>query len=277
MYLLNGEQKQCIDFSDRGFQYGDGLFETIEVLNGAPLFLDQHLQRLLGGCQRLFIPSPDTDILLKEARQLSAESKHAVLKLIMTRGSGGRGYRQPDSPQPTRLFSLHPFPDYPEHFKQNGVAIRFCQHILGINPSLAGIKHMNRLEQILARAEWDDLAFQEGLMMNNHQHIIEGTMSNLFIVKNKTLYTPLVDQCGVAGILRGIVIRLAKKNGISVIEKNILQTEVLAADEVFLSNSIIGIWPVKKIERQLFNIGLLTKKMQQLFLDFRQKEIEHVC
>ncbi|MCF6202690.1 MAG: aminodeoxychorismate lyase [Methylococcaceae bacterium] len=277
MFLLNGEKKHCIEFSDRGFQYGDGLFETIEIINGKPLFFKQHIQRLLKGCQKLLIPPPDLEIITKEAFQFSHESSHAVLKLIVTRGAGGRGYRQPDSISPTRLFSLHSFPKHPESYKCQGVNVRFCSNTLGINPILAGIKHMNRLEQIIARAEWNTSDFQEGLMMDIHGCVIEGTMSNLFIVKDNILYTPLIDQCGVEGILRNILIVTAKKNKIKVIEKVITKKEIVNADELFMTNSIIGIWPIKQLEKQQFNVGILTTKLQHLFLQCRQREIESVC
>ena len=173
MFLLNGERRQCVDVADRGFQYGDGVFETIEVADGKPLFLDRHLRRLAKGCGKLLIPPPDLALLAEESLQISASARHAVLKLIVTRGCGGRGYRQPPRILPTRLLSLHPHPDYPEHFQTDGVTLRFCEYRLSINPALAGIKHMNRLEQILARAEWQDDGVQEGLMLDACGNVVE--------------------------------------------------------------------------------------------------------
>ncbi len=275
MYLLNGENKHCIEFSDRGFQYGDGLFETIEVFNGTPLFFKQHLQRLFKGCEKLLIPSPDPEILIKEAFQLSHDSANAILKLIITRGSGGRGYRQPDHISPTRLFSLHSFPNHPEDYKKQGIKVRFCNNTLSTNPALAGIKHMNRLEQIIARAEWNSLEFQEGLMMDINGHVIEGTMSNFFLVKENVVYTPRIVQCGIEGVLRNILIAVAKKNKIKVIEKLITKEEVLVADELFVTNSVIGIWPIKQLEKKQFDVGVITTKLQRWFLEFRQREIEN--
>jgi len=276
VYLLNGESKHCIEFSDRGFQYGDGLFETIEIFNGIPVFLDQHLQRLDTGCKKLLIPAPDIDLLKKEAYQLAKGSARAVLKLIVTRGSGGRGYRQPEPIQATRLFSLHPFPDYPESLFQQGINAIFCATRLGLNPMLAGIKHMNRLEQVLARAEWTSANIHEGIMMDNEGRVIEGTMSNLFIVKDNCLYTPTIEQSGVNGILRNIIINLAIENQIPLIEKTLLKQDVVTADEVFVTNSIIGIWPVKQIDTQAFQVGKITEALQQLLSTFKQQVI-NVC
>lgn len=273
MFLLNGERGHCIDVADRGFQYGDGLFETIEVVNGKPLFLDRHLNRLANGCRRLLIPAPDSALLAGEARQVSAGADHAVLKLIVTRGSGGRGYRQPLRIIPTRLLSLHPYPDYPAHFQTDGIRARFCLHRLAINPALAGIKHMNRLEQILARAEWRDDDTQEGLMLDSNERVVEGTMSNLFWVKDGVLYTPTVTECGVAGILRGIVMELAQGSGMELHEKQLEKHALLRADEVFVTNSVIGIWPVKQLERQEFSVGAMTRSLQELFNAARTAEM----
>ena len=111
--LVNGEYKDTIAIMDRGFQYGDGLFETIEVRQNIPIFLEQHLRRLSNDSQRLYLPKLDLELLCSEIKQLCQNAGNAVLKIIITRGSGGRGYRQPDDIQPTRILSLHPFPDYP--------------------------------------------------------------------------------------------------------------------------------------------------------------------
>lgn len=273
MYLYNGEVKHCIEFSDRGFQYGDGLFETIEIVNGSPVFLKQHFQRLDIGCQKLLIPTPDLKTLKAEAFDLSSGIEHGVLKLIVTRGSGGRGYRQPDKINPTRLFSIHPYPNYPVDLEKTGVNVRFCQTRLGLSPSLAGVKHMNRLEQILARSEWDSADVHEGIMMDINNNVIEGTMSNVFLVKDHCLYTPSLTQCGVEGVLRSIIMQLSDENSIPVIEKNISQDDIYNAQELFISNSIIGIWPIRKIENQCFKIGVLTQKLQSLFLDIKQQDV----
>lgn len=273
MFLLNGEHRHCVDVSDRGFQYGDGLFETIEVLQGKPLFLDRHLTRLAAGCRRLLIPMPDSALLETESRQMAEPAERAVLKLILTRGSGGRGYRQPAQIIPTRLLGLHPFPDYPQHFQADGITARFCAQRLAMNPGLAGIKHMNRLEQILARAEWQDESIQEGLMLDTQDHVVEGTMSNLFIVKGDSLYTPPLLQCGVAGIVRELIIEFARRIKLPLFEQAIDRAAVLRADELFVSNSVIGIWPVQRLEAQVFGVGAITRSLQEMFNAARFAEV----
>ena len=277
MILINGVSKDSVDIADRGFQYGDGLFETLDVRNGQPVFLEQHLKRLKSGCQQLYIPFPGETLLSLEAKNLSCQksSGRAVLKIIVTRGSGGRGYRQPEIIKPTRVLSLHPYPEYPESYQEQGIVARFCKTRLGLNPTLAGIKHLNRLEQVMARAEWSDPAIQEGLMLDINNHVIEGTMTNLFYIKNNHLYTATLAQAGVAGIMRSIVISLSADCGFPVIEHIFTKDELLAADEVFVCNSIIGIWPLRKIATTCFAVGVITKTLQKQLSSFIGPELIH--
>lgn len=275
MFLLNGESRHWVDVSDRGFQYGDGLFETLEVLQGKALFLNRHLQRLTDGCQRLLLPPPDGQVLQQEAQQLAANTEQGVLKIIMTRGVGGRGYRQPDVIVPTRLLSLHPYPQYPTTLQSQGIVVRFCAQMLSINPSLAGIKHLNRLEQVLARAEWRDDTIQEGLMQDSNGHVIEGTMSNLFMVKNGVLYTPALTQSGIAGIVRQLVLEFAEQLSLPVSIQSLDKDQLLQADEVFVTNSVIGIWPVKQIAEQSFQVGEWTQRLQAMLNQARLIEVEN--
>ncbi|MFZ2404061.1 MAG: aminodeoxychorismate lyase [Methylobacter sp.] len=270
MILINGESKEHIEISDRGFQYGDGLFETIEVRDGQPVFLERHLERLKSGCHRLYIPFPGAKLLSLEAKELCRRwpTARAVLKIIITRGSGGRGYRQPEIIQATRVLSLHPYPDYPETYREQGIVARFCDTRLGLNPTLAGIKHLNRLEQVMARAEWTDTAIQEGLMLDVNDHVIEGTMTNLFYIKNNSLYTAALAQTGVAGIMRSIIMTISADRGLSVIEHVFTKDELLSADEAFVCNSIIGIWPIRQIGATRFSVGPIAKSIQIQLAEF---------
>jgi 4-amino-4-deoxychorismate lyase len=273
MILVNGVHQPHIPIADRGFQYGDGLFETIEVNNGQPVFMERHLARLETGCHRLKIPFPDMSQLIAETRHVCQGSTQAVLKIIVTRGVGGRGYRQPDAIEPTRVLSLHPYPDYPASYAEQGIVAMICSTPLGLNPLLAGIKHMNRLEQIMARAEWMDAGIQEGLMLDANARVVEGTMTNLFYVKKGTLYTAALTQAGVAGIIRSIIIELSVQQGFNMIEHSFTQEQLLSADEIFVCNSIIGIWPVKQIERVHFSIGPITQQVQNLLAQFKHETV----
>jgi len=272
MWLLNGERRHCIDASDRGFHYGDGLFETFEVLDGKPLFFERHCQRLQQGCQALLIPCPDFDVLRAEAWALAGDSRRAVLKLIVTRGSGGRGYRQPQPISPTRLFSLHPHPAYPETWQNQGIDLRLCHKRLALNPDLARIKHLNRLEQVLARAEWSDDDIQEGLMLDAEGFVVEGTMSNVFIVKQGEILTPCLDRCGIAGIVRGLLFDAAESLALTLRETRLTLDDVHDADELFLSNAVIGLWPVKRFEQRRFDVGPVTRRLQAWYASARAED-----
>lgn len=282
MMLVNGECREHIDVSDRGFQYGDGLFETIAVSNEQPIYLDRHLARLNAGCRRLYMPFPGMEFLASEAETLSRYSSKGILKVILTRGSGGRGYRQPDVIQTTRVLSLHPFPSFPASslgafasiHEEQGINARFCATRLGLNPALAGIKHLNRLEQVLARAEWTDSGIQEGIMLDINDYVIEGTMTNLFYIKNQVLHTSSLAQSGVAGIIRGIIMELSSVHHLPVMEHEFTQDELLSADEVFVCNSIIGIWPVRQIENSRFSVGLITRQLQDRLAQFENEALK---
>ncbi|NOS74437.1 MAG: aminodeoxychorismate lyase [Methyloglobulus sp.] len=271
MILVNGVETNHIPVNDRGFQYGDGLFETIEVVDGQPVFLEQHLVRLGSGCLRLNIPRPNIQQITDEIYYVCKNSKQAVLKIIITRGAGGRGYRQPETVHPTRVISLHPFPEYPNAHSEQGIVAHICNARLGLNPALAGIKHLNRLEQILARAEWDDPTVQEGIMLDINDHVIEGTMTNLFYVKDDIIYTASLQSTGVAGVMRGIIAKLLPEHGCKLIEHEYGKEDLLSADEVFVCNSIIGIWPVKQIEGVSFSVGKLSNQLQGWLAQLKEK------
>jgi 4-amino-4-deoxychorismate lyase len=275
--LINGATQNTIDISDRGFQYGDGLFETIHIWQNQPLFLTQHLNRIHFGCQRLQIPEIDDTILRNDIKKslLHLSSEHAVLKIIITRGKGGRGYRQPDQINPTRVLSLHPYPNYPIEYQTQGICARICETRLGSNPTLAGIKHLNRLEQILARAEWHDHSIQEGLMLDINDHVIEGTMTNFFYVKSGCLYTALIKNNGIAGIIRDWIMRIATQFTLNVVEQPLTLDNVYTADELLLCNSIIGIWGIRQLEDRHYSIGPITKQLQQALNFEKQKQVSY--
>jgi 4-amino-4-deoxychorismate lyase len=268
--LINGIETDQVPANDRGFQYGDGLFETVAVENGKPVFLLRHLLRLRRGCERLGIEFPGQEILESESRKLGRSVHSAVLKIIVTRGSGGRGYRLPDSCSPTRVLSLHPWPKIVSRLQASGIRTRLCKTRLASNPSLAGLKHLNRLEQVLARAEWNDPDIHEGFMLDRDGKVVEGTMSNLFVVRRRSLITPDLGQCGVEGIVRTVVLAIAREKGIEFVVKAIDVCDLERADEIFVTNSIIGIWPVIGFEGVSLGIGQITRNLIRWFNEHKE-------
>ena len=263
--LINGRQTERLSALDRGLQYGDGLFETLRVVAGRPLHWRRHMARLRRGCEALAIAMPEPALLEAEARQLCEPLDHAVLKITVTRGQGGRGYAPPAGVAPTRILATYAAPVFPASRRTEGVALRWCETRLAQNPRLAGIKHLNRLEQVLARAEWEPApgaeGIAEGLMLDNNNNVIEGTMSNLFCVRDNTLLTPDLSQCGIAGVTRERVIEAARAADIPLRETSLDVEQVLAADELFVCNSLIGIWPVRSLDRQTFAVGPVTRRL----------------
>ena len=261
MILINGAEADTITVHDRGLHYGDGLFETLAVVNGRPRDWARHMRRLAGGCARLGIPPPDFEQLQHEALRVCEGAERAVLKLIVTRGSGARGYRPSRHSEPARIVASYPWPEYPPSYAQEGVVVRVCSTRLACNPRLAGIKHLNRLEQVCARGEWEDPAIAEGLMLDTRGHVIEGTMSNLFIVRDGRLITPDVSECGVAGIMRERILETAREMGVPCEVTPVTPHDVKTAQEAFLCNSIITLWPVRELDSIRYLSNDLTQRI----------------
>ncbi len=262
--LINGQPVNSIALCDRGFHYGDGLFETIAYKNGKLLLWDKHLSRLSLGCKKTGLPEISEEQWLQDIKQLLINTDNAVVKLMLTRGCGGRGYLKPEKVEPGRIVSIYPWPDYPDDLSDKGVNIIFCKTPASINTALAGLKHMNKLENVMARNEWSDVSISEGLMLDNNNNVIEGTMSNVFAISNGSLYTPILRYAGVNGVVREQIIEIAEKAGFSVEQIEIKKEDFFEMDELFLTNSLIGIWPVKKMEDKKFNKGQVTKKLIDL-------------
>lgn len=266
--LVNGVPADTVAVTDRGLAYGDGLFETVQLRAGRPMLLDLHLARLRLGCERLAI---DTSTLFSDLRadldqlpRLCDLQDFGVLKLVITRGAGGRGYLPQTSMPCTRIMMLSVMPEYPDNPSQAGVRVRWCNTALALNPRLAGIKHLNRLEQVLARSEWDDPDIREGLLCDTEGFVVEGTMSNLLWARNKVLYAPSLDRCGVAGVMRTRLLTLAAGAGMNVVEGRFLKSELEQADEVMLCNSLIDIWPVVALGEWRWPAGSVTRQLQSL-------------
>ncbi|TDO12620.1 MULTISPECIES: aminodeoxychorismate lyase [Halomonas] len=225
---------------ERGVAYGDGLFETVLVREGTPQLWEAHLARLARGCKVLDFPLPPRSALEHPLTQAGQEL--AVLKLILTRGSGGRGYAPPASPTPRLRWQLSPFtPDAARW--QAGVRVRYCRLRLGLQPVLAGLKHLNRLENVLARGEWSDADTAEGLLCDSDGRLVEASCMNLFWQREGRLETPRLDRCGVAGTLRSVLLEC-----LPIAEVDADPDVLASAEAVWLGNSVQGVWPVARLD-----------------------------
>jgi 4-amino-4-deoxychorismate lyase len=260
MLWLDGVARPDGDL-DRGLEFGDGLFETLAVVGGRPRLLERHLARLMNGCQRLGLPAPDADVCRRELVTAAAAPAAGVLKLIVTRGGGGHGYAPGPGPGRRWLAAL-PARARPPGCESQGVALYQCATRLAAQPLLAGLKHLNRLEQVLARREWTDPAIPEGLMLDVHGRLVCGTMSNVFAVIREELVTPALARAGVAGVMRGALLEAFRAAGAPVLERDLDPGELGAASEVFVTNALIGAWPVRSFAGHAWPVGPWARRAQ---------------
>lgn len=253
--FIDGEKNHCIAVTERGLHYGDGLFETILLHNGHLCQWQRHCNRLIDGAKRLEIPMPNLAQLVAEITAITNGIENGVLKLLLIRGSGGRGYRPPSAPAPHRLLLLYPLPPAPAW--QLGVRVRYCHTPASINSALAGIKHLNRLDAVLARSEWHDPAISEGLMCDAFGNLVGGTMTNLFVWNQEQLRTPPVNRSGIAGTRRALTFELAAEFGIDCTEFPLTPSDLDQAAGLFLTNAINGLWPVRELAGRHYALNAL--------------------
>jgi 4-amino-4-deoxychorismate lyase len=243
---INGATGRHVDWSDRGFQYGDGLFETMRVRAGRIRLLEYHLDRLYDGCRRLSIQAPRLPSLRRELKMRAKPHADAVLKLILTRGPGTRGYRPNGRERCTRVISL----SAPPHtaVSRTSQRVRICATPAGSNPALAGLKTLNRLDSVLARSEWSDERIWEGLMRDIDGDLVCGTMSNLFVRRGSILTTPVLARSGIAGVMRRWVLEQAPSLDLRPREGRLTVQHLRDATEVFMTNAVAGIVSVGVVE-----------------------------
>jgi 4-amino-4-deoxychorismate lyase len=259
--LINGrapaDPSLALSAEDRGLHYGDGLFETALIDAGKVRFLQSHLDRLFSGCERLGLPVPERTQLLNEITNVVGEVQVGVLKIVLTRGVGDRGYRPARAAQTTRIVALYPHTKRPPE----AVTARWCETRLGRNARLAGMKHLNRLEQVLAQQEWDDPLIGEGLMLDTEGELVCATASNVFIVREAVLATPDLRFCGVEGVMRSQVLRAAAQLGLAVNEEPLWPHDVEMASEVFLTSAVRGIRPIAALDSLRWNASPIASKL----------------
>ena len=265
--LVNGEVSSFVEASNRGLNYGDGLFETLVVKNGLPQWWQAHMDRLGIGCQRLGMQMPQQAMLLREVITASAGSASAVIKIVLTRQGRARGYGFDADGGCDRIISSYNMPDGLEEAMLQGRRARICDLRLAIQPALGGIKHLNRLEQVLATAEDHASDVSEGILLDQEDNVISAISANIFIVTQQRLLTPRLDRCGVRGVFRGQILAAFKSR----CEQRRIQPDYLReAHEVFICNSVRGIVPITRIGNWEYPIGLVTREIQNWYLEHQR-------
>lgn len=282
--LINGVSAEHLNINDRAIHYGDGLFETILCSDNRLLYWPQHYQRLQLSAEKLRLNCPDEQVLLNDISRLLKQNENissaaCSIKIIVTRGSGERGYVMPKKARENRIIFLSQLsPEYSSLLsgQLSSGELYLCNQQVSINEDLAGLKHLNRLENVLARNEWQQTAankFIDGLMLNANKHVIEGTMSNLFAVRDGHLYTPDLSLSGVRGIMRDIIIAAAQRNGIQLSSLDLTLEDLSAMDEIFISNSLIGMSSVNRIGDNQYQRQAVT---ELIFNDLLKTKEDHV-
>lgn len=257
-YLINGSFNASISPLDRGFAFGDGVFRTIKIQGGLPEHWPQHYQKLVADCAAINIVCPSAELLMSDLSQLfsvdaDTEKLAAVAKIIITRGEGNRGYTPPAITAPMRVVLKSPMPEYPEARFSDGINLTVCETRLATQPKLAGIKSLNRLENVLARMEWASVDISadvaDGIMLDLQDNVIECTAANIFARFGDTLITPSLTQCGVAGVTRQRIIERARTFSLKSLIDSFDLKKLIAADEIIICSSLYGAWQVKMIQQ----------------------------
>jgi 4-amino-4-deoxychorismate lyase len=252
MYLINGEFSANLPVNDRAVQFGDGCFTTARVNDGSVRFTEQHIGRLQQACEKLLIPFSEWSLLEKEMQQLAAGEQHAVLKVMITRGGGGRGYSAAHCLHPTRILSVSAYPSFYSQWREQGISLALSPVQLGINPHLAGIKHLNRLEQVLIRTHLEQTQAQEALVLDSDGWLTECCAANLFWRKGSQVFTPYIDKSGVNGTMRQHIIACLANSAWQVTEVRETVDSLAQADEVLICNALMPIIPVNQAESWRF-------------------------
>ncbi len=257
--LVDGVVSEYVPADDRGLAYGDGVFETLAVEGGRPRLWQAHMDRLALGCERLGLATPPQEVLWREVTTVAGGPPRCIAKIIISRGSGGRGYAPPARAEGLRVVSAHPWPEGLDRDREHGVHAVTCDIRVALQPALRGIKHLNRLEQVLAAAELAAKPGKEGILLNTEGYVIGAVNANLFAVIGDQLLTPRLDRCGVHGVLRELLLR----DHLARCDRRRVTLDLLGeADEVFLCSAVRGIVPLRSIDALSWNIGPVTRELQ---------------
>ena len=264
MFLINGCEQNMLLASDRATQFGDGCFTTACIIDGEiPLFA-AHLERLQDACQKLLISFENWSELQNEMKMLAKGHVRGVLKVIISRGSGGRGYSGKSCHSATRILSVSAWPVHYDRWRQDGIVLALSPVRLGRNPLLAGLKHLNRLEQVLIRSHLEQTDADEALVLDSEGWVTECCAANLFWRKGNVVYTPRLDQAGVNGIMRQFCIRLLAQSSYQLVEVQASLEEALQADEMVICNVLMPVMPVRACGDVSFSSATLYEYLAPL-------------
>jgi 4-amino-4-deoxychorismate lyase len=272
MILVNGAPDSAVSAADRGLCYGDGVFRTLAVRAQRIARWARQYARLAADCAVLGIACPDEALLRREVHAVADAQADCAVRVTVTRGIGRRGYAPPRPARPTRIVAGAPLPAHPPHYATGGVRVHLCRIRLGFQPVLAGVKHLNRLENVLARMEWADAGIAEGLLFDAEDNVIEATACNVFVVERGTLLTPDLSRCGVAGVTRDRILEGAAGLGLGCRVESVSRERLFAADELLLVNSLIGLWPVRSAGDRAWTPGPVAARLRQWLLDDEARE-----
>lgn len=265
---VNHVENGLISPFDRGVAYGDGVFATMRTASSdmpaGILFLDGHISRLLQSCERLSIKWHPSDLLIQQLILLAQQYPQHCIKLLLTRGVGGRGYQAPLSANVTEVVSVHPIPEHYLDWQQSGISLASSPICLGRQPLLAGIKHLNRLEQVLIKSQPLHSTHQDWLVFDCDGNVIESSMANIFVVKNGHVFTPAITHAGVSGVMRETLIDTLLCQGLSVMATQLTLGDIQAADNIFITNSLFGIVDVTAIDDFQFSRWTQTSRFRHI-------------
>ena len=259
--ILSSIKQTSVSINDRAFNYGDGFFATMRCAHHSIQLLDLHIQRLKSDARRLGFSIDNWDELVEqlEASALLCQSE-SVIKVLISRGEGGRGYSQMTAQHPIALISTGLLPSNPSSLR-----VSVAQGFLAEQPLLAGIKHLNRLEQVLFKRQADELGLDDVLCLDIHQHLIETSSANLFWYKDGKWFTPELSRCGVNGVFRQFLLALFSEYGIDCMIGEFGIHELVSADSVFVCNAVRGMIPVGELLLPMNRKNNQSVITQQLF------------
>ncbi|MGP3589993.1 aminodeoxychorismate lyase [Vagococcus sp. WN89Y] len=249
MFLINGTEQPWLSASDRAIQFGDGCFTTARILGGQIQFIDAHLERLRLACTRLMIAFEDWGVLAHEMANLAQAKETGVVKVILSRGAGGRGYSAASCTEPVRILALSDAPAHYARWREHGVTLALSPVPLGRNPWLAGIKHLNRLEQVLIRAQLEQTPADEALVLDSDGWVTECCAANILWRQGQNVFTPRLDQAGVDGIMRQYCLRQLAASRFTVAEVQARPDALAQADEVVICNALMPLVPVRQWDK----------------------------